>query len=434
MPRSLSSILLGVSIIFILMFITLCSRPSQQQLQNSLPVNGPAEPVPQVGHVTFYLENSGGMHGYVADFNDFIEVLSELAQKPRFVQNNPDFDNPSFDFNFINGIRGLVITPIGHRPTDFTSKLNTRDINVGNISGNDLNAMFQLALSKAGDESISIFISDAIYDIQNKPSVDAVLGDLVVEGRETRTRFINRLNIDPDIQTLLIKLSSNFRGRYYYGVSFDGRQINQERPYYIFIFGNSELLNDYFNNDYLVNNLAGYQNHVRFYVPGDDDVAYRPTPHSMIGSFRFSKNSPTTLTHVRSVKNIFQFSVAVDFSSLPLTEEYLMNKQNYVVSNNYEIELIEPVNSSMILGAIDFVPTHLITLKTNSLPTGEVNINLLNRVPDWIDESHIIDDTDILNNTDRTFGFSYLTNGIIEAYHHVTQSDYLATISIQLER
>ena len=416
---------------FISFLIIACERPQQQDISpvTSSPVNIVA--TPELNHVTFYLENSGGMHGYVSELNDFIRVVSEIAQKPRFVTSNPEFD-----FNFINGTRQLVVTPIGNRPADFTSKLNTTDINVGDISGNDLNAMFQLALGKAGNDSISIFISDAIFDIQKQNTREETLQALIVEGRETRRQFIERLNSEENIQTLLIKLSSNFRGTYYYADSFGDQQINQKRPYYIFVFGSSELLNDYFDNDYITNRLPGYENHVRFFIPNGAGVQYRPTPHDMIGSFRFSPTNPTTLTRVRSNNNsVFQFSVAVDFSSIPVTKEYLMNIENYTVNNNYRLERIETISSGMILGALgDVNPTHLLTLRTTSSPSGNLEIQLLNQTPDWIVNSHIDDDSDILNNTDKTFGFEYLTNGIVEAYKYVADTDYLTNINIRLER
>jgi len=415
---------------FISFLIIACERPQQQDISpvTSSPVNIVA--TPELNHVTFYLENSGGMHGYVSELNDFIRVVSEIAQKPRFVTSNPEFD-----FNFINGTRQLVVTPLGNHPADFTSKLNTRDINVGDISGNDLNAMFQLALEKAGNDSISIFISDAIFDIQRQNTREETLQALIVEGRETRRQFIERLHTESNIQTLLMKLSSNFSGTYYYADSFGGQQINQERPYYIFVFGSSELLNDYFDNEYITNRLPGYENHVRFYIPKEADVQYRPTPHDMIGSFRFSRQDSRTLTHTRDRNNTFQFSVAVDFSSIPVTEDYLISPENYSVSNNFNVVDVSPINQSMNLGtASNINPTHLITLRTNDRPSGDITISLINQVPTWIEESHLDDDSDILNNTDKTFGFKYLTDGIIEAYKHVSETEHLVTMSIRLER
>ena len=74
-----------------------------------------------------------------------------------------------------------------------------------------------MRLNEAGEDAISFFISDAIYDIQQK---DNPLQALVVESRETRRQFISRLNAGDNVQTLIIQLSSDFAGRYYFGSRF----------------------------------------------------------------------------------------------------------------------------------------------------------------------------------------------------------------------
>ena len=155
-------------------------------------------PASALRKVTFYLENSQSMFGYVSGISRYVDVVAELAEKPDFVKE----DIPR-EFFFINGT-GPVITPIGDDPVVLKKKLNTAGFRCGDITRSNLNGMFQTALSNAGGGAISILISDGIYDIG-----DGGMTSLVTSGKETRSQFIRRLQ-SANLQTLMIKLTSEF--------------------------------------------------------------------------------------------------------------------------------------------------------------------------------------------------------------------------------
>ena len=156
----------------------------------------------KIGKATFFIENSESMFGYVNGFTEFVDVLSELSEKPMFAA-----ENTPREFFFINGGEDLEITPIGDDPALLKDKLNTKGFRCGDYTKSNLNSMFQVALEKARQDTISILISDAIYDIGR---VGAPMNALSTEGRETRSKFITRLE-QGDLQTILIKLHSNFK-------------------------------------------------------------------------------------------------------------------------------------------------------------------------------------------------------------------------------
>jgi hypothetical protein len=380
--------------------------------------------------ISFYVDNSGGMFGYVNKSgkgdNNFILALSDIAHNPLFPQ-----DDVKKDFNLINGPDELVVTPLGSDASKFSGCLNPQCFNQGNISGNDLNAMLQLALEKAVDNKMSVFISDAIYDIQDKSNP---LNDLRSAGFATRNHFIERLEKN-NIQTLIIKLSSFFSGEYFYGATTGGTTIDQERPFYIFILGSNDQINRYFSNEY-VQGLDGYRNHARFFLPKDYDIKFVvSSSYKKRGQFRPGMDKPTTLSDVESNRNgEFQFSVGVNYSNLPIAEDYLMDPSNYKVTQEYEVVGVDRADDGIFTGVTSIDPTHLITIRTKGLPYGSVKLSLQNKLPMWIDKTHIINDQDIEGDTTSTFGFKYLVQGIADAYDRVSQQNSFITTTFTVSR
>lgn len=189
----------------------------------------------KIGKAVFYLENSGSMFAYVNGLTEYVKVVSELAQKAKFAE-----EHTQREFYFVNGGQKLQLNSIGNKPSDLKNKLNKKAFDCGNPSESNLNSMFQLALSKAQNDTISILVSDAIYDVSKTGSN---LNALEIEGKETRTKFIERLT-KGNIQTIIIKLTSVFNGSYF---PLKGGKISlsQKRPFYIWIFGRYQFCDKY---------------------------------------------------------------------------------------------------------------------------------------------------------------------------------------------
>ncbi|MDZ7718038.1 MAG: hypothetical protein U5K72_04355 [Balneolaceae bacterium] len=291
--------------------------------------------------------------------------------------------------------------------------------------------MFQIALDHASLNNISVFVSDGIYDIQDKSQP---ITSIISEGFETRNKFIDRLESE-NIQTLLVKLESTFSGAYYYGVTTDGIVINQNRPFYVFILGNSGILNNYFDDQYL-ENLSGYVNHTRFFLPTDYQVDYEPsTAYNRKGNFRQDREDSNRLIEVeQNQAGEFEFSVGVDYSDLPLSDDYLTDNDHYEVTGYFEVIKVEKYTPEMVTNITSFTPTHLITLKATGLPQGIIDIKLLNELPAWVQETHTDDDRNIEGDSTKTFGFKYLIQGIVDAYSEVSNQKYLTTKTVTLSR
>lgn len=416
-------------ILVVITFLTLpCGCNSRERNDNENNQEKSVEaPVPEkVRKATFFIENSESMFGFVSSNTEYVNVLTELAQKTDLIRGNTEFD-----FNFING-RHLHITPIGKSADDLTSRLNKNGFRCGNIKHSNLNAMFVEALTNAGHDSISILISDGIYDVGNH---DDPLNALINEGKTLRTKFIQRL-MNENLQTLFVQFSSNFEGDYFPGIGGKIPELNQQRPYYIWIFGNSELLTEYFSEEYL-HGLDGYRNMARFFIASDFDVPYEVVAHNSLGQYMPDKREKHTIKNISldNYTNEFQFSIAVDFDSIPYTGSYFLDSTNYNSSPNYEITELSLGTelSPLLFKALPFEPSHLITVKASGNPTGELQVNLKYAFPDWIEESTTENDLNAPVDTATTFGLKHLTQAIKEAYTDISEKEYTASFIVSIK-
>lgn len=370
----------------------------------------------------FYLENSESMFGYVNGITNYVDVVSELSEKPEFVA-----QKIIREFYFINGGNTLSINSLGTNPAILKNKLNQTGFRCGDITKSNLNSMLQVALEKAQNGTISILISDAIYDVGQLP-----LSALPTVGKETRSKFITRLE-NGDIQTLLIKLKSNFNGNYFY-CSHSGTQfLNQERPFYVWIFGKSELLNEYFSEEYISQHLKGYENFARFLALAEKAIPNQIVSFNRKGAFKVDREIANRLIEVKPDRNGqgFQFAIAVDFSSLPFSENYLTSTLNYNCNLNYKTVKIEKITEIQKFEVHSFThPTHLITLFTNQNPCGNLKIVLKNEVSNWIKDTDIVNENSIDNS--HTYGFKILTDAISEAYAYKSKGKYIAQFDIEI--
>ena len=378
----------------------------------------------KISKVIFYLENSESMFGYVNGATEYINVIAELSNKADFVT-----QDISREFYLINGANPkMSVNYLGNNPQILTNVLNKDGYNVGDITKSDLNSMFQLALDSAIENTVTILVSDAIYDIKVDPA--AAAGALAIKSKGTFESFIKRLNNNNSItQTLMIKLNSKFIGEYFYTSHKVPKKINHSRPFYIWIFGEDELLNKYFSEPY-IKTLDGYENYARFTEINKYDIKYDVLPSvNRIGNFKPKNNNRHILENAKSDLHGrgFQFTIGVDYRNLPFSDSYLTSIKNYICSNpNYSIIEIKK-NDKQIPG---FSGSHLITVFSNKNPIGSVELRLKNNVPNWIVETDTKQETNI--DSIHTYGFQFLTKGITEAYNSIKADEYLATFKLQI--
>ncbi len=368
--------------------------------------------------IKMYVENSGSIiggtqgtdGGYVHGITEYVQALNDMAQLPAFV-----WDTIPVNIFFVNGANPIVTTPIGN---SFENKLTKQGMKVGNTSLSDLNAMFNLALSQATNGTITILVSDGIYDIGT-----GKLTALAAKGTGTRTAFLRRLrNSTDDLQTLIVKMSSQFTGRYCYATRTGSIQVNKKRPYYIWVFGESNMIDNYFS-DATLKKLKGYRNHARYVKVGNNKLPFEIDFANSVGDFRPDKKDSHVLVRHRAYHGNLELALIVDFDGLHYPDAYLMDSSNYDCDFSFGFLSARPATQSQVnaAGVSNYKRPFLIKLNTNqSNPRGKLTLKLKNTEPSWIAKSNALNENTI--DTCTTYGFSTLTKGIREAYEYASDS------------
>lgn len=395
-----------------------------------VPNPGVAPAVSKIKTLKFYFENSGSMDGYVNGHYDIQTVLRELVYAL-------ESKSESQKYSFFN----TEPHPQGGQSDAFLKKLNIAGIKIGDRSTSDLNLILETVLQNTKDEEISVLVTDGIYSVKAGSPAD-ILGQLKSESVRTFYKFKDRLE-KSDLQTLLIKLNSQYKGDYYPAIG--GKiPIDQKRPYYIWVFGTSERLG-MLRKEVKFSGLPGYINHVVFQASHAKSPYYSIHPYyGKKGGFRPERTERvveqvTSVTHAEkdSRDKIFQISVGVDMSNVTTEEAYLLDPSNYKVSDSkYKIKEVIPAseltgkNADAISGTSI---SHIITLETKQFPVADLGIALLNKMPSWIEESHSEDDLKIKGDTNTTLGFKYLIDGIAKAYQKKAVSAEYFNIKVSIK-
>ena len=385
--------------------------------------------------VNVYIENSGSMDGYVKGNTEFKGAIRDLLVLLKHY-----YGPENIKIYFIN--TKIRETNTKDDVATFAGNINAQwSIKGDDHSSSNLNNVFKMILDKTGKETISILFSDCIYSIKGK-NADGLLSD---EKSLTKDAFLSRWRQDSlKLATTIVKMKSKFYGTYYDKDNAKTILKGEERPYYICVIGNNDIMIDFnakiplekgkiegFDNKYIIST-------------GTSDGIYYSVLLSTANVGRFKDNrKESTKTYIHGIKDVnmksvsrggnvnnkLTFAVAVDLKNVAAEDDYLTNPQNYTLSdNNFQVKEIIPVDKKNI-NPKDWVriseaqPTHLIILEATGTATSDIKVSLKKQMPQWIEQTNIIDDKNIRANLDKTFGIKYLIEGIAEAYQIIYPED-----------
>jgi len=428
-----------INLLAILLLVSTCSN--ERKRVNTLATNESIASKPVFTTsvkptVNVYIENSGSMDGYVNGNTEFKGAIRDLLVLLKHYYGTEEKIKVYFINNKI-------------RKTDTQTDLATFATNINtlwNVQGDDrkssnLNNVFKMILDKTGKETISILFSDCIYSISGR-NAEGLLSD---EKSLTKDAFLTRWRLDSlKLATTIVKMKSKFTGDYW---DKDGKATHLQgnfRPYYICVIGNCDVMLDFNNKIPLEKNkIEGFDNKYVISTGAADKLYYSVLISTdNVGRFKANRNA-STKEHVHGIEEIdmksrnrgeigsnkFTFAVAVDLNNVPVEEDYKLNPENYPFGdNNFHVKEIKRIDKSKI-NASDWMrissanPTHLIVLEATGTALSDVKVSLKKQMPQWIEQTNIIDDRNIKNNLDKTFGVKYLIEGITEAYQIIYPYD-----------
>lgn len=387
--------------------------------------------------IKVYVENSGSMDGYVKGVTDFenavYSYLSDLQHADLGQKDSASHKN-RLELNYINS---EVLT---HKSDveEFIRKLEpaTFKMRGGNRNTSDMSDILDAILKRMeSPNDVSIFISDCIFSPgkRYKPQ-DNADEYLVAQQIGIRNHLTEYLMDNPDLGVVVMRLISQFDGNYYNKFD-DPTYIKDKRPFYICLFGHKKQLKrimNEINKDRIVG--SGVQN-VFMLSKANGELNYGLLFPQCVGEFIPDKaaNPKTTVTGAKPEKNggisQFQLAVGVDYSHYLVGETYLMNANNYSISNKaYTLAISKNSTSNSTY-------THVLKLNLNQpiISKGSIKITLLNRLPEWIaqytDESGL--DINAPGAMEKTYGFKYLMQGIYDAYS--TGQEKYGSITINIK-
>lgn len=426
-----SKIFAGFVCVMLLLIISCKNDRSPREIRNVVNRNISESEV-KIDTVNFFYENSLSTLGYLNGDN-FLETMTRILG---------GVSKSVLKTYFIN-------TKV-YEISNLLDKLEKKKVKVGDIGSSNHEFIFTKAIENAKNNNLSIVVTDGIYSVKNS--------NLNIVKVKIEQQFVKSL-LENEIETMVLKMRSNFKGSYYFEAKkMVPKFINQERPYYIFLFGNSRVIDKALNELVILDDLPGSINQARFLLTKNLRLNYSilTLGEEKIGSFR-----PNTYESV--VKEIgdaercnrcpanekfLQFGIAIDFNKLAIPESYLMDKTNYSIRDNTgysiaEIKRIEDLSKNSITYKWiekenknkDFKYSHIIVVKANSRLHGDLSIALNNNTPGWIEKTGTDDDKDIKTDYSKTYAFNRIMDGVSKAYQKVNKKqDYFKlNLSIKLD-
>ncbi|SIR14580.1 hypothetical protein [Maribacter ulvicola] len=410
--------------------------------------------------VKLYIENSGSMFGYVNGGTQLKNMLQNLL-----VDLKHKYDEDNIELYFVAS--KIYANPIKTDVVGFANKLDISSIQKAGTkrerATSDLNDIFRQITNEIEDNSISILLSDFIYSV-NESGEGSTVNRLGEAKALTKDVFLTADKKGQKLTTNVYQFVSDFDGKYY-DFNDEGKKFKGQRPYYLAVIGEQSTIKQFTNQ--MTNqiglkfpNYKGYSN--EYLLTAED---FKVEDYTVLSStYNVGRIKPVRGSEVNGqVRKIevedsgrgdvtFQMAIAVDLSSLAVTNNYITNIENYELENDdytlFEIGQIEDENIVFINGEkqpisktdlnhMAFNATHAFIFQSTNPNSGNLSFRLKNNIPKWVNESSLLDDIDLTINTNKqnkTFGLEYLINGISEAYLQATKKVSYFDIDITIEK
>jgi hypothetical protein len=378
-------------------------------------------PVAAAGPVAYdvYFDNSASMDGYLAgpgtDLKNDVHAFLKDLQAHGLVD--------TLNLGYVN--QGVCkyrdnVTPV--EVNGFIKTLN-HDSLVRNGCGRKdtyIDAMLQQVIG-ANPDHVHVLVSDFVFSVGRGASADL----LRQQGDNVETVLATALR-KRDLSTIILKFSSGFDGVYYEESrgGGNGSAVTVQgirRPYYVMIFGGAgkiRRLVDFMKGSPFAG-YSGFKEAFYLFEPGGERPPAKLIRKHRIGDFVIAEPATRLVLNkaVRPDSGAFQFAVAVNLDGMKQDRRYVEDVADYQLPKNYVLAGIvrndDPTDQAMQ----GF--THIFLVKTDDLkPQQDVSIRLKQKIPDWVYKGSTMDDghpTDTLEQQ-KTFGFSYLVEGMSRAY------------------
>lgn len=412
--------LLGCSFLFsMILLVAGCGGSKKRSEAGEKPVAKAAS----INQIHFFLETSASMGGYLNGSTTFKDVVSEIVTKA-------------------NTIKPVSVWTIADKPqpyagslTAFVEGLATTPLATGRSS--ELHKVFRQAGEKVKGNNIAVLVSDCILsfpdaDVKRNPDINRTDASSVLKN-EIYDQF-SQLN-KAGIGATVYAYNSPFNGTYYDYQNRKQKLTGESRPFYIWVIGKQELLNQF--NSQLQELLTTKPVKQLSFGSGKALTAYELFfSLNKKGDWRVEKGDIAELA-VKPNRPA-EFAVGLNLDALPayVRDEAFLRKNLVITSPNATVKLINVQQKDAIKEVSRLrerelkllnSSTHVLTFQVTNLfdDKADVTVKLPARFDDWYQTTWTtMDDRTTDGRRNKTFALEHLMNGVKEAYQS-SSNDFL---------
>lgn len=341
----------------------------------------------QLPALQVYIENSGSMDGYMCDGSqlkdaiyDYISDLNRYTSTTELCYINSKII--PYDGNLTSYIKDL-------NPTAFRQAGGNRaNTNLGNIIAS--------VLETVNDTTVAIFVSDCILDLPSKDAKDFLANCEI----RIKDEIINAQKRIPDLGVEVLKLSSDFNGRYFYTNGTVEVLKDVKRPYYIWVFGDKNYLSK-------LNALVPFSQLAKYDLSGI--VAFANQSNVPFDIF----NNSLTSKIIVPAHGDYHITIQADFRTTLQPDGVIQDKGNYTFNNStIVVDGIYPISDAKSKYS------HFIRFtipKGTNIAQDFLTFNTP-KIPSWVSETNDETGVNIQENINKTTGIKYLIQGVADAY------------------
>lgn len=348
-------------------------------------------PIKKQNHivVNFYVENSGSMNGYMCDGSEFKNVIHYYANELEDIADTTKLF-------FINS----VVIPFHNDIDSYTLGMTPLTFNKygGVTSSSSLDKMLGQVLNKTDQNTLSIFVSDCILAV---PYGQAEKYFSIAKDNVKQV-FRKAIKKHKDLGVEILCLNSRFKGKYYqYGEA--PREINCQRPYYVWLIGSQKLIGEV-RRKINESELDGLKNTVGF-------SSCANIPFTIVNEHGVAESQPSITSRVKGKKA--QFIIRADLSSCLQNDAFLLDKNNY--EKKSPLVSIDEVHS---IDNPDYTHEIMVSIFDNAKLDECIKIKTMN-TPRWVEDKNDMTG----KNLNKTAGIKYIIGGVTAAFLSGMQQD-----------
>jgi len=384
-------------------------------------------PVPAVKekfNVNVFFENSFSMDGYI--------LQADLKSSLYNLLVNVQGLTSTIRLNYINSV--IIKAPndnIGDFSTGLTPSVFKK---MGGKRGNsDIAAVVKNVLSQTNMTTASILISDCVFSPDKGQNAVSYLD---LQQVAIKSAFKDKLR-QQNLAVVIYQMKAGFNGHYYDHNTAD-IPLNADRPYYIWVIGTDRQIKDILKNQiinesdiHLLNKIV--LSSTKTVTPVD----YKIVNTGKIGDYKFQNKNEIYAAH--SQDSNFGFGVAVNFKENIRDLTYFSDPSIYQTSNSDYTVSNRALSNKEITSPAFSGFTHLLTVQTKQLQAEELTIDLLSKIPSWVNQYSSIDDSAIKSNVSeqkKTFGLKFLVGGVFDAfkYYPNDKENIISQVKIKISK